>query len=153
MRSHARLLPNLRLWQKKEALAGPQRQSWPTVEPAAGLLLLGWRLARAVEQERQFSGSARGFLPSVSPVWQKPPSAFLRSSVRAAISLSMTSTVRKLTWFTTKIPRSEKKKFKANGGNNWLLQVRESPLRHVMFPTQDSTTGQGRVVDTSVDEE
>ena len=59
----------------REALGGPQRQSWPTVEPAAGLLLLGWRLARAVEQERQFSGSDRGFLPSVSPVGQKPPSA------------------------------------------------------------------------------
>ena len=64
-------------------------------------------------------------------------------------------------------PTKRKKKILGEGGNNWPLQVRESPLRHVMFPlwesptapcdvptvTQDQTTGQARVVETSVEEE
>ena len=132
---------------RKKHWGGPQRQSWPTEEPAAGLLVRWW-LVWAVEQQRQLSGSDRGFLPSVSPVGRSLHLLF--EELRQGGNLTA-MTVRKLGLR----PKSHetKKKFKANGGDNWSLQVRESPLRHVMFPTQGRTTGQAGVVQTNVEEE
>ena len=73
-----------------------------------------------------------------------------------AISLAMTVRTLQVTWFATKIPRSDKKNSRQTvATTNWPLQVRESPLRHFDVPTvtQDQATRQARVLETSVEEE